>query len=598
MNALNDIPARLDASPGWIDRSFSGRHWRLQNGGFADLTNELVRSLGLSSFLCGLLAARGVRAADAGNFLNPTLRQLLPEPLLLADMHRAVDRVRAAIERGEQIAVFGDYDVDGSCSAALLCEFLTAIGHPPRLYTPDRMTEGYGPNAAALLMLKAEGASLVITVDCGATASAPLATARDAGLDVIVLDHHATEAAVPAFAHVNPNQPGDQSGLGHLCAAGVTFLFAVALNRALRESGWYGANDLSEPDLREHLDLVALATVCDVVPIIGVNRAFVRVGLRRLCALERPGFAALAAVASASPPFTPHHLSFVFGPRINAGGRIGRCSLGTELLTAKAGVDELADALNRHNRERRAIETTILEEATAIASLQSDSPILIVEGDGWHSGVVGIIAGRLRERFNKPAIAIGFEGRLGRGSARSVPGFDIGAVVRSAREAAILDSGGGHAMAAGLSLMRDRLPAFREFVTLHGAAAARSSAAANELTIDTLVSAAACTRELIAEMEQLGPFGPGNPEPIVAISDARIAYADIVGKDHVRLGLTGAEGARVDAIAFRAGSAPLGHGLLASRGKPVHVAGRLRAEEWEGRIRVQLHVEDAAAASL
>jgi len=580
-----------------VAQSFSGRSWRKVDCDTA-LAAQLARSANISTLLADLLISRGVRAAEVEDFLRPTLRKLLPEPLLLTDMYRAVERTRSAIDGGEKIAVFGDYDVDGSCSAALMSEFLTHLGKPPRIYIPDRSTEGYGPNAAAFQKLKDEGISLIITVDCGATAGAAMAAARDIGLDVIVLDHHAAEAAVPAFAHVNPNQHGDTSGLNYLCAAGVMFLFLVALNRSLRDSGWYTANNIAEPDLRDHLDLVALATICDVVPIVGINRAFVRFGLSKLSALSRPGIAALAAIAGATPPFTPHHLSFVFGPRINAGGRVGRCSLGVELLTAKEGADVLAKALDLHNRERRAIESVMQEEAVALAAQQTDSPILVVDGEGWHAGVVGIIAGRLRERFNKPAFAIGFEGSLGRGSARSVPGFDLGAVVRAARDAGILDSGGGHAMAAGLSIFRDRLPAFREFLSAHADIAATSSAAANELTIDALTSPSGATLALIEEIGALGPFGPGNPEPTLALPDVRIGFADIVGKDHVRLGLFGGDGARLDAIAFRKAHEPLGKALLTSRGKTIHAAGKLRAEPWEGRLRIQLHLEDAAAAGL
>jgi single-stranded-DNA-specific exonuclease len=580
-----------------VARSFSGKSWRFHEAE-AGAAATLARDASLPQLLADLLVARGVRADEVSDYLHPTLKRLLPEPLLLTDMHRAVERTRAAIDRGEQIAVFGDYDVDGSCSAALMCEFLTAIGRSPRIYIPDRAAEGYGPNTAALLTLKSEGISLVVTVDCGATAHSALASAADAGLDVIVLDHHATESAVPCAAHVNPNQRGDTSGLNHLCAAGVTFLFLVALNRALRDSGWYAANAIAEPDLREHLDLVALATVCDVVPLVGINRAFVRQGLARLSRMTRPGLAALATIAKVTPPCTPHHLGFMFGPRINAGGRVGRCSLGVELLTTRTDAEALAKQLDLHNRERRSIESSILEEAIAAAAPQTNAPIVIVNGEGWHAGVVGIVAGRLRERFNKPTFAIGFEGGLGRGSARSVPGFDMGAVVRAAREHGILDSGGGHAMAAGLSLTRDKLDAFCAFVLTHGEQAAHSSVAANELLIEAVTSPSGGTTRLAGEIERLGPFGPGNPEPLIAFPDVRVGFADVVGKDHVRIGLLGGDGSRLEGIAFRTADQPLGKALLASRGKPIHVAGRLRAEEWDGRVRVQLHLEDAAAASL
>jgi single-stranded-DNA-specific exonuclease len=576
-----------------VARSFTGRRWLLRDAPDA-ATRELTLHGGLSPLLARLLSARRVGVGEVDTILNPTLKQLLPEPLILKDMDKAVARLKRAIESGERIAVFGDYDVDGSTSAALMSEFLSAIGPKPRVYIPDRMTEGYGPNPAAFRTLKEEGASVVVTVDCGAAAMAALEVARDIGLDVIVLDHHTIETAPPSFAQVNPNQPGDISGLGYLSAAGVTFLFLVALNRALRD--WYAPNAIKEPNLLDSVDLVALATICDVVPLIGLNRAFVRAGLARLA--NRPGMNALAAVSAIKPPFTPYHLGYVFGPRINAGGRVGKCSLGVELLTEHdpARAEELAALLDLHNKERQALEKMILEEAIAMASVQTNAPFVLVEGQGWHSGVVGIVAGRLKDRFNKPALVAGFEGGMGRGSARSIPGIDIGAIVRAAHEAGLLQSGGGHAMAAGFSLSAEKLDAFRAFLETrfddHGAALE----SANELTLDLAVSPAGATSEFVADMARIGPFGAGNPEPLLVAPDLRVAFADVVGKEHVRLRLEGGDGSKLDAIAFRAASAPLGAGLMAARGKRVHAAGRLRIDEWNGRIRVQFVVEDAAPA--
>jgi single-stranded-DNA-specific exonuclease len=580
-----------------VSSSFSGRRWTLR-GRDSELARSFSRDHAISAALAQLLAARGIAGDEIADTLHPTLKRLLPEPLSLKEMDKAVARAKTAIEQGEKIAVFGDYDVDGSCSAALVSEFLSAIGRPPRVYVPDRMTEGYGPNVLALLRLKEEGASLVITVDCGAGAPAPLAAARDAGLDVIVLDHHAVETPPPAVAHVNPNQPGDTSGLTYVCAAGVSFLFLVALHRELRDSGWYEKNDVAPPDLMQSVDLVGLATVCDVVPLIGVNRAFVRAGLGRLAQLKRAGLAQLAAIAKTQAPFTPHHLGYIFGPRINAGGRIGRGSLGVELLTAPnaEAALPLAQALDRHNRERQAIEASILEEAMALAAQQHNAPFLLVGAEGWHAGVVGIVASRLKDRFGKPALVAGFEGGLGRGSARSVAGIDIGAAVRAAHEAGILDSGGGHAMAAGFSLLEERLDTFRAFLAAQFADTTGALMAAQTLDIDVLVSPSGATQALVEEIALAGPYGAGNAEPLVAVPDARVVFADVVGKDHVRLRLAGGDGARLDAIAFRVADTSLGKGLLASRGKPIHAAGRLRAEEWQGRVRVQLHLEDAAGA--
>jgi single-stranded-DNA-specific exonuclease len=362
-----------------VTRSFSGRRWLFQAGDEA-VARKLAVAANIPVALARLLAARGIGEKDVGDYLNPTLKALLPEPRLLKDMDAAVTRVLRAIEAGETIAIFGDYDVDGSTSAALARGFLRKLGIEARVYIPDRMTEGYGPSPAAMRILRAEGASLVITVDCGAAAQAALGAARDMGLDVIVLDHHRVERAVPAIAHVNPNRAGDDSGLGHLCAAGVTFLFMVALNRALRESGWYARRAMDEPDLRIFLDLVGLATLCDVVPLVGVNRAFVRQGLAHMARLERPGLAALAKVAQTRPPFTAHHLGFVFGPRINAGGRVGRCGLGVDLLSTDdiAEAEDFALQLDNHNRERQALEKLILEDAIAMAALQDNTPFLLV----------------------------------------------------------------------------------------------------------------------------------------------------------------------------------------------------------------------------
>jgi len=372
----------------------------------------------------------------------------------------------------------------------------------------------------------------------------------------------------------------------------------VALNRRLDENGFYAERNLEKSDLRRLLDMVGLATVCDVVPLTGVNRAFVRQGLSVLSRLERPGLAALAAVAKASPPFTPYDLGFVFGPRINAGGRVGRSTLGADLLTAQAdAAPGFAGQLDMHNRERREIEKLILEEAIAMAATQGNAPFLLVSNDGWHPGVVGIVAGRLKERFARPAFVAGFEGGMGRGSARSVPGLDIGRMVRAAREQGLIEAGGGHAMAAGFSLAAHQLDGFRKFLESAFTGADAALDAAHELALDAVSSPAAATPALVEEIAAAGPYGAGNAEPVLAFADVKVAYADVVGGDHVKLRLQGGDGTMMDAIAFRAMGTKLGEGLLASRGKAIHVAGRLKADEWNGRVRAQLQVEDAAPAT-
>jgi single-stranded-DNA-specific exonuclease len=581
-----------------VARSFSGRRWQLAAAD-DNAARTLVQEAGLSPATARLLAARGVDAAGVYDYQHPTLKKLMPDPLVMAEMDLAVTRLTAALEQGQRIAVFGDYDVDGSVSSALLAEFFAGLGASPRLYIPDRMTEGYGPSAAAFAALKEEGADLVVTVDCGASGGAAFETARALGMDVVVLDHHRVETRPDALAHVNPNQPGDSSGLTYLCAAGVTFLFMVALNRHLRDSGFYTARGMTEPDLRDHLDLVGLATVCDVVPLVGVNRAFVRQGLGQLSKLSRPGLKALADVARAAPPFTAYHLGFVFGPRINAGGRVGRSSLGADLLTAETeAAAEFAVLLDLHNQERREIEKRILEEAIALASAQENAPFVLVDGEGWHPGVVGIVAGRLKERFAKPAFVAGFEGGMGRGSARSIAGLDIGRMVRGAREAGLIESGGGHAMAAGFSLMAGQLGAFREFLHAQFSSADKALEAAAILELEAVSSPAAATPALVREIALAGPFGAGNPEPLLGFPDLKVAFADVVGGEHVKLRLVSGNGARLDAIAFRVVGSPLGEGLLASRGRLIHAVGKLRTDDWSGTERAQLQIEDAAPASL
>ena len=576
-----------------VARSFTGRRWLVKPVDAA-LENELLREL--PPVVARLLALRGIGLKQAADYLAPRLKTLLPDPFVLKDMETAVARVAAALQNGERIAVFGDYDVDGSTSAALLSDFLSALGAAPRVYIPDRMKEGYGPSPAAMRALSVEGARLVITVDCGAAATAALEEARALGLDVVVLDHHRVETSPPAVAHVNPNQPGDTSGLGHLCAAGVTFLFLVALNRHLRETNFYQERGMAEPDLRLFLDLVGLATICAVVPLKGVNRAFVRFGLSQIGALSRPGLQALAGVAGAKAPFTPYHLGFVFGPRINAGGRVGRSSLGVDLLTAReAGkAAEFAAQLDLHNKERQAIEKIILEEATALAATQANAPFLLVAGEGWHPGVVGIVAGRLKERFAKPAFVAGFEGGMGKGSARSIPGIDIGGIIRAAAEAKAIEYGGGHAMAAGFSLMAGQMDGFHKFIDAAFAGAGPALTAANDLELDAVSSPAGASLALVQEIASAGPFGAGNPEPLLGLADVRMAFADVVGSAHIRVRLQGGEGTMLDAIAFRAVGTPLGDGLLGSRGKALHVAGRLRQDDWNGKSRVKLEIEDAA----
>ncbi|MGE0119710.1 MAG: single-stranded-DNA-specific exonuclease RecJ [Dongiaceae bacterium] len=581
-----------------VDRSFCGRRWRQRKGddrqGLA-----LAQRLSLPEMVGRLLAARGVGVDDAAAYLHPTLRELLPDPSGFRDMDRAVDRLVRAVVDGEGIAVFGDYDVDGATSAALLQRFFAALGVAVRLYIPDRLTEGYGPNAQALLRLREEGIAVVITVDCGTTAFAALETAAAAGLAVVVLDHHVAEPDLPAAAAVvNPNRLDESAGHRQLAAVGVTFLLVVALNRALRAAGWYGAAR-PEPDLKQWLDLVALGTVCDVVPLTGVNRALVSQGLKVLAWRGNAGLAALADTAGLKEPPGAYHAGFVLGPRINAGGRIGVADLGVRLLTATDAAEAaaLACRLDALNAERRAVEQAVLAEAIAQVEAQATPhrALVMASAEGWHAGVIGIVAGRLKERYNRPACVVAVAGGIGKGSGRSVSGLDLGSAVIAARQAGLLINGGGHAMAAGFTVAQDRVAALAEFLGERLAAA--GGAIVPVLEIDGALAAAAATAELARLVGRLGPFGSGNPEPRFAITDLRVGRGEVVGDGHVRAVLADAGGTRLKAIAFRSAGDPLGQALLRGGGAPLHLAGTLRVDSWQDRSEVQLIIEDGAAAA-
>lgn len=593
-------PAQPIASCLGVERSLLGRAWRGNEPDDNSVT-AIGRATGLPDAVARILAGRGFTSATADPFLNPTLRTLMPDPSTLMDMDRAVERLVRAIEDGEKVAVFGDYDVDGATSAALLMRFFRAIDMDLESYIPDRIKEGYGPNVQALLGLREGGATVVITVDCGITAFDPLAAAADAGLDVIVIDHHKAGAHLPpAAAVVNPNRLDDSSGQGHLAAVGVTFLVVVALNRALRESGWYQGTGKTEPDLRTWLDLVALGTVCDVVPLHGLNRAYVNQGLAAMAQGGNTGLVALAdAVRLVGPP-RASHLGYLFGPRINAGGRVGDAPMGTRLL-ASDDPDEaavLAMRLNEYNANRKDIEAAVLVDAIEKAESQNDrdAPIVFVSGADWHPGVIGIVASRLRERYNLPACVVARDGGMAKGSGRSVPGVDLGLAVLAARDAGLLFNGGGHAMAAGFTVEEERLEDFRIFVSNHIEKQISDGGIRASYTIDAVISVEAATLDLVQTLSRLEPFGSGNEEPKIVIAAARVIQSDVVGSGHVRCILSGESSGRLKAIAFNTTDSELGFALLNSRGRPVHLAGSLREDTWQGRTSVQLVVDDGAWA--
>ncbi|MDX2224537.1 MAG: single-stranded-DNA-specific exonuclease RecJ [Rhodospirillaceae bacterium] len=580
--------------------SLLGRRWSLRPIDEVAAA-DLARAVGVSDAVARLLAARGVTPEVAPDFLKPTLRALMPDPSRLIDMDAAAARLVAAIEAGEPIAVFGDYDVDGGTSSALLVRYFRALGVEILAYIPDRAAEGYGPNAPALLRLAGQGAKVVITVDCGITAFAPLQAAREAGLDVIVVDHHKAEPQLPAAAAVvNPNRLDDASGLKQLAAVGVAFLLVVALNRALRASGWFARRGMAEPDLRQWLDLVALGTVADVVPLTGLNRAFVVQGLSVLARGENIGLAALRRVARANDAPNAYHLGFLLGPRVNAGGRIGQSDLGVRLMTT-ADPDEataLALRLDELNRARQDIEAAVLAESIEQVEREGldAAPLIVAASATWHAGVIGIVAARLKERYGKPACVIAIDGGMARGSGRSVAGVDLGRAVLAAREAGLLVNGGGHPMAAGFTVTEDRIAALGAFLGEHVAGQLAGGPRAAELVLDGVLSPRGVTPALVDELAAVGPFGAGNEEPRFAVMNAQVVRADIVGSGHVRCILSGPGGGRLKAIAFRSADSELGLGLLGAKGQGLHVAGVVRADTWQGRVDAQLVIEDAVGA--
>jgi len=587
-----------------VEASVRGLAWRERLAGEAQLRAAAISQRhGLPELLGRVLAGRGVAIDDVPVVLNPTLKALMPDPSSMRDMDTAAARIADAIEGRQQVVVFGDYDVDGACSAALLSRYLAHHGLVARIYIPDRLFEGYGPNVAAIESLIKEGAQLIVTVDCGTTSREPLARARDLGCDVVVIDHHqADEELPPARALVNPNRQDDVSGLGHLCAAGVSFLVLVATTRELRRRGFY-AQGAAEPDLMAELDLVALATVADVVPLTGLNRAYVTQGLQVMRWRRNKGLKALSDAAGLNEPPTPYHLGFILGPRINAGGRIGDAALGSRLLAGEDEVEaaRIAALLDRLNKERRALEKLMLDEALAEAEVRlAERPgaaLLVLGSHTWHKGVVGLVASRLTERFRLPSCVIAWNeetGGEGTGSLRSVAGADIGGAVRAAVAAGHLVKGGGHAMAAGLTVSRDKIAVLEEFLQAELKGSVGEAQARHALEIDGALTAAAVTDELIELVGRVGPYGQGNPQPRFAFPATHVKFAKVVGESHVRCVLQSADGARLDGIAFRAAGSPLGDLLLGAGGLPLHIAGSVKRSAFNGRERLEVHIEDAA----
>jgi single-stranded-DNA-specific exonuclease len=599
---LTALPVETPPAFLGVARSVTGKTWRDRLDPRATARAlAIAQRYQLPEMLARLLAGRNVAIDAVEDFLDPTIRKLMPDPFTVTQMETAAKRIADAATSNEKVAIFGDYDVDGATSAALLAWHLRHCGLDPLIHIPDRIFEGYGPNTEAVRMLAGKGATLLVTVDCGTTSLEPLAEAGKLGMSVVVIDHHQSGEQLPEVeALVNPNRPDDLSGLGHLAAVGLVLVTLVAVNRELRQRGFW-SDVRPEPDLLGVLHHVALGTVADVAPLIGLNRAFVAKGLIAMRRRDHVGHTALMDVARLSGPPEAWHLGFMLGPRINAGGRIGRADLGVRLLL-EGDVSEaarIAAELDRLNSERRIIEQAAEAQAEAEAlaalGLEDKGAVIVTASEGWHPGVVGLVASRLKEKFARPAFAIALEpGGIGTGSGRSISGVDLGKAVRQAVQDGLLMKGGGHAMAAGVTLRKEKLAEFRAYMETALADDVAKSRQENELFIDGAVTARGVTPEFVATLNRAGPFGAGNPEPVIALPSHQLIYADEVGQAHLRLRFKSGDGAIVNGIAFRAIGQKLGNALVQHRGQPLHVAGSLTVDRWQGSERVQLRVIDVA----
>ena len=580
-----------------VERSLGGQAWRWRQSA-ADATDDSFKP---DDLIDQILMARGVPRDDLPRHRTPTIRGFMPDPAIFRDMEAAAARLADAVEASEPVTVFGDYDVDGATSAALLIRLLRQLGLSPAAYLPDRLMEGYGPSGAALVRIVEGGTRLIVTVDCGAQAFDALAEAKAAGAEVIVVDHHQCASRLPeAFALVNPNrldEAEEAASHGHLAAVGVAFLLGAALLRTLRARGFFGTR--SEPKLIELLDLVALGTVADVAQLRGLNRAFVAQGLKVMAQRRNIGMAALIDASRLTRAPACSDLGFALGPRINAAGRVGTSDLGVRLLTTDDPLEAAAIAveLDHHNEERRAIEMLVTEAAQAAAAHQDNRSVVLVAGAGWHPGVIGIVAGRLKEKTGRPAIVIALDGAgVGKGSGRSISGVDLGAAVLAAKDSGLLVAGGGHAMAAGLTVAADKVETLSDFLEERLASDVARAREDRSLLIDAALACGGICPDLCDALEAGGPYGAGWPAPRVVAGPAKVIKADVVGSGHIRLLVSGEDGRRVKAVGFRMADQPVGHALLAAGGRKLWLAGRMKRDDWNGRASAELHLDDAAFA--
>ena len=581
------------------ERGLSGRAWRLRPAD-EQIALAISQRFDIPEIMGRVMAGRGVGLDEAGDFLEPSFLKLMPDPSTLKDMDKAAERIASAIRKNELVAILGDYDVDGATSAALLFRFIHAAGGRAMTYIPDRLEEGYGPNPEALLGLREKGAGLIVTVDCGATAFESLEVAANAGIDVVVIDHHDCEPRLPrAVAVVDPNRVDEDGAYSMLAAVGVVFLAVVAINRILRNEGHYGA--ARPPDLFQWVDLVGLGTVCDVVPLRGLNRAYVRHGLAMMAQRGNIGLAALMDASKVSEKPTAYHMGFVLGPRINAGGRVGTSDLGVRLLTTEnpAEAAEIASTLDTFNTGRRDIEAKV--QAEAMEQVEGGKGLfgrlIYVCGAGWHPGVVGIVASRLKEKYGKPACVVAIENGIGKASARSLPGFDIGAGIIAARQTGLVSAGGGHPMAAGFTVEEGRCAELANFLASRLENEVGEAELVPPLHLDGALSIAGATPGLMHKLEELAPYGTSNPEPRFWVAGAELVRVDVVKEQHLRcIFADKMTGARIKAMAFRSIETDLGRTLLAGTGKRWHIAGRFKCDSWSGQEKVEMLLDDAALA--
>ena len=576
------------------DNSVLGKNW-ISKRYDEDQVNFLKENFDLTEIVSKLLAIRNIKIEEVKLFLNPKIKNFLPNPFILKDMEKAADRTVKAIKNNEKIGIFGDYDVDGATSTAILGNYFNQIDRKIEIYIPDRKSEGYGPNQQGFEKLISNGSKLIFTVDCGTLSFDTINFSQSKNTDVLVLDHHQSDLKLPnAFSIVNPNRFDDKSNLNYLCAAGVCFMFLVALNKKLREIDWFKKNNIDEPNLMNYLDLVSLGTVCDVVPLIGLNRAIVTQGLEVLKNKLNLGLKTLKNVCGIESNITTYHLGYVIGPRINAGGRVGKCSHGANLLLSKDSKEtfKIATELESFNEERRLIESNMLKKIKNTISINSDDPVIVLSGHNWHEGIIGIIASRLKEKYNKPTVIISVEKGLGRASARSVSGFDIGTVIINAVQNKILKKGGGHKMAGGFTIDENKIEEFKDFLKKKFLKIEKNLNKKNILLFDAKISPSALNENFFSEVNSLSPFGSGNPEPKFVVENLELLKSSVVADKHIRYLLSAPDGSVVKGIAFNAIKTNLETYLLSKNRKKFNILGKLSLNEWKGQKKVEFIIDD------